>query len=177
MSNYRRAHDTGATWFFTVVTQGRQPMLTRPDVLDALREAFGTVKTTRPFVLESIVILPDHLHALWTLPAGDAEFGARWGMIKRQVSKAVAGHQDPLSDSMRSRKELGFWQRRFWEHQIRGEDDYARHMDYIHYNPVKHGYAQSPADWPHSSFMKCVEKGWYSADWASGVDIDGAFGE
>lgn len=177
MSNYRRAQDTGATWFFTVVTRGRQPVLTRPDVLDALREAFRLTKAARPFGLEAIVILPDHLHTIWTLPAGDADFGARWGTIKRRVSKSVVWHQGPRTDSMRSRKELGFWQRRFWEHLIRSEGDYARHMDYIHYNPVKHGHVSHPSDWPHSSFKKCVAKGVYPPDWASGADIDGTFGE
>jgi putative transposase len=177
MPNYRRAHEGGATYFFTVVTQNRAPVLTHPGVFDALREAIRTVKQCRPFELDAIVILPDHLHTIWTLPQGDADFGARWGMVKRSVSKTTFHPDNSVTDSMRTRKELGFWQRRFWEHMIRCEDDYARHMDYIHFNPVKHGYVSSPADWPHSSFHKCVARGIYPADWASGADIDGEFGE
>jgi putative transposase len=178
MSNYRRAREDGATYFFTVVTHRRQPILKRPDVLDSLRDAFRCVQQTKPFKLEAVVILPDHLHAIWILPPGDAKFGQRWGMIKRHVSKAMSkAISCPVSDSMRARREFGIWQRRFWEHLIRDDEDYARHMDYIHYNPVKHGYVESPADWPHSSFQKCVERGIYPMDWASGGDIKGEFGE
>jgi putative transposase len=178
MSNYRRAHEGGASYFFTVVTHSRQPILMRPDVLEALRDAFRCVRQARPFRLEAAVILPDHMHAIWTLPPGDAEFGQRWGMIKRHVSKAVSKViSAPVGDSMRARGEFGIWQRRFWEHLIRNDEDYARHMDYIHYNPVKHGHVARPADWPHSSFRKCVERGIYPVDWASGIDIEGEFGE
>ena len=178
MPNYRRAHEGGATYFFTVVTYRRQPVLLQPDVLDTLRTAFRDVRKERPFKLDAIVILPDHLHAMLTLPPGNPDFSARWGMIKRHVSKNVVSEDEkPVNASMASRQESGFWQRRFWEHQIRNDDDYARHMDYIHFNPVKHGYAKSPTDWPHSSFHKCVERGLYPADWASGADIDGEFGE
>jgi putative transposase len=178
MPNYRRAQEGGATYFFTVVTYRRQPVLMRPDVLDALRAAFRRVRTAKPFKLDAIVVLADHLHAIWTLPPGDAGFGARWGMIKRDVSKSVVSPDGmPINASMASRLESGLWQRRFWEHLIRNDDDYARHMDYIHYNPVKHGYANSAADWPHSSFRKCVERGIYPMDWAGESVIDGDFGE
>ena len=99
-------------------------------------------------------------------------------MIKRQVSKVALGHgRIAVSDSMHTRKENGVWQRRFWEHLIRDENDYARHMDYIHFNPVKHGYVERPADWAHSSFQRCVEKGIYPLDWAAGGGIEGDFGE
>ena len=178
MSNYRRAHEVGATYFFTVVTYRRRQVLLQPDVLQALRDAFRNVRQTRPFKLDAVVVLPDHLHTLWTLPQGDDDFGARWGMIKRYVSKTVGvPGSAPMTDSMKARREYGFWQRRFWEHLIRNDADYAKHMDYIHFNPVKHGYAKRPADWPHSSFRKCVEQGLYSVDWASGADIEGDFGE
>jgi putative transposase len=177
MPNYRRAHEGGSTYFFTVVTRERRHVLVLPHVLDALREAFRTAKHAKPFELDAIVILPDHLHAIWTLPEGDADFGARWGMIKRHVSKTVTMPKWNLTNSMLKRQELGLWQRRFWEHLIRNDDDYARHMDYIHYNPVKHGYVSSPVDWPHSSFHKCVERSRYPAGWASGAEIYGEFGE
>jgi putative transposase len=178
MSNYRRAHEGGATYFFTVVTFHRRPNLLQPAVLDALRGAFRKVRQVKPFKLDAVVILPDHLHTLWTLPPGDADFGARWGIIKRCVSKtAGASGAEATTRSMKTRRELGFWQRRFWEHLIRDDDDYARHMDYIHFNPVKHGYAKSPVDWPYSSFRKCVAQGIYPLDWASGVELEGEFGE
>ena len=177
MPNYRRACEGGSTYFFTVVTRERRHVLVLPDVLNALREAFRAVKQTRPFDLNAIVILPDHLHAIWTLPPGDADFSVRWGAIKRHVSKASGMAAPNPTHSMRTRGEIGFWQRRFWEHLIRNDDDYARHMDYIHYNPVKHGYAKRPADWAHSSFHKCVKRGIYPMDWAYETAIDGEFGE
>lgn len=178
MSNYRRAHEGGATYFFTVVTFHRRPNLLQPEVLDALRGAFRKVRQAKPFKLDAVVILPDHLHTLWTLPPGDADFGARWGIIKRYVSKTTgASGVAAKTRSMEARGELGFWQRRFWEHLIRDDDDYARHMDYIHFNPVKHGYVGSPADWPYSSFRRCVEQDIYPLDWASGADLEGEFGE
>ena len=176
MPNYRRAHEGGATYFFTVVTYRRQPILLQASVLDALRDAFRNVRMTKPFKLDAVVLLPDHLHSIWTLPPGDSDFGARWGMIKRYVSKTV-GQPVNMSQSMQARRECGFWQRRFWEHFIRDDADYARHMDYIHFNPVKHGYVDNPVDWPHSTFKRCVEKGIYPMDWASGVDNEGEFGE
>jgi putative transposase len=178
MPNYRRAHEGGASYFFTVVTHYRQPILLQPNILDALRDAFRNVRKIKPFNLDAVVILPDHLHSIWTLPPGDADFGARWGMIKRYVSKRVAlPVPTSTSASRQLRRESGLWQRRFWEHLIRDGEDYARHMDYIHYNPVKHGFARSPADWPHSTFRKCVEQGIYPLGWASGADIEGDFGE
>ncbi|MBW8457723.1 MAG: transposase [Thiobacillus sp.] len=178
MSHYRRSRMGGATYFFTVVTYRRQPLLTRPEAMDALREAFRSVQHAHPFEMDAVVILPDHLHALCTLPAGDEDFSRRWAMIKRLVSRAVGHLAAPVATpSMKTRHESGFWQRRFWEHLIRDDNDFARHMDYIHFNAVKHGHAGRPADWPHSSFRKCVERGIYPADWASGVEIEGEFGE
>ncbi len=177
MPNYRRAREVGSTYFFTVVTRERLHVLVLPHVLNALREAFRTVKQAKPFDLDAIVILPDHLHAIWTLPPEDADFSGRWGSIKRHVSKASGIAAPNPTHSMRTRGEIGFWQRRFWEHLIRNDDDYARHMDYIHYNPVKHGYAKRAAEWPHSSFHKCVERGIYPMDWACETAIVGEFGE
>ena len=137
-----------------------------------------SVKHAHPFEMDAVIILPDHLHALWTLPAGDEDFSRRWAMIKRLVSSVVGHLAAPVTmPSMKRRHESGFWQRRFWEHLIRDDNDFARHMDYIHFNAVKHGHAGRPADWPHSSFQRCVERGIYPVDWASGVEIEGEFGE
>ena len=112
----------------------------------------------RPFAIEAIVILPDHLHCIWQLPEGDNDFSERWRQIKRFVSIG-------LKSSLNARKEKTLWQRRYWEHLLRNEEDWRHHMDYIHYNPVKHGYVDRPADWPHSSFRQAMARGWYEASW------------
>ncbi|HEY5790920.1 MAG TPA: transposase [Gammaproteobacteria bacterium] len=163
--DYRRARQPGGTYFFTVVTHARQPLLI--DHVDRLRRAFRTVRARAPFDLEAIVILPDHLHAVWRLPQGDADFSSRWQRIKRLFSSGI----DLASgDGSRQRKrERAVWQRRFWEHAIRDGEDWRRHVDYIHFNPVKHGVAPSPGQWPHSSFRRAVQQGWYAADWGSQV--------
>lgn len=158
MSTYRRAYQPGGCYFFTVVTNKRHAILTNPDVLERLRAAFRHVQTTRPFTIEAMVILPDHLHCLWQMPADNHDFSTRWRMIKHYVSIGVGA---PIN----SRKEKLFWQRRFWEHLIRDEEDWRRHMDYIHYNPVKHGYVAKVSDWPHSSFHQAVKEKLYPPDW------------
>lgn len=183
MSRYRRPHVAGATYFFTVVTHRRQRILTHDDVRQALREAMRAAKARLPFRVEALVLLPDHLHAVMTLPPEDGDFSARWGMIKRQVARS-ARHlvTEGQTDSRLKRGEIGFWQRRFWEHQIRDEDDYARHVDYVHFNPVKHGLVTRVGDWPYSTFHRLARLGVYPPDWAgSGIeqpdDDDAEFGE
>lgn len=160
MSDYRRAFQPGGCYFFTVVTHERQPWLTEPESLERLRRAFKTVMQARPFEMDAVVILPDHLHCLWRLPEGDSNYPERWRQIKRFVAMGV-----PTPVNQRGEKHL--WQRRFWEHLIRDEEDWRRHMNYVHYNPVKHGYVRSPADWHHSSFARAVERGWYEPDWGN----------
>ena len=162
---YRRSNLCGACYFFTLVTHQRQNLLTIPQNIDRLRMAFKREKQKYPFDLEAIVILPDHLHALWTLPQNDHDYSSRWNRIKRFFSVGCVGAQTIQSISRQSKREQPVWQRRFWEHAIRDENDWRRHMDYIHYNPVKHGYVRSVAEWPYSSFARCVAKGWYAADW------------
>ncbi len=157
---YRRVYQKGGCYFFTVVTHHRRKILTQPDAVARLREAFRHVMQTRPFVLEALVVLPDHLHCLWRLPQDDNDFSTRWMLIKRYFSLGFAGGLDQS-------REKNIWQRRFWEHLIRNEEDWKSHMDYIHYNPVKHGYVQLPADWEYSSFHRMVERGLYPADWGS----------
>lgn len=160
MSDYRRAFQPGGCYFFTVVTYERQPWLTEPGNIERLRKAFQAVKRSRPFDMDAIVILPDHLHCLWRLPEGDSNYSERWRQIKRFVGMGV-----PTPVNQRGEKSL--WQRRFWEHLIRDDEDWRRHMDYIHYNPVKHGYVKIPADWPHGSFARSVARGWYAPDWGN----------
>ena len=112
--------------------------------------------TRRPFHIDGFVVLPDHLHAIWRLPAGDSDFSSRWREIKKAVTNGLGGS---FAGAV--------WQRRFWEHLLRDEQDWRRHMDYIHFNPVKHGLVQRPRDWAHSSFATCVAKGWYDEDWGA----------
>lgn len=140
MPEYRRASTKGGTYFFTVNTYRRQPVLIDEDVRDALREGIDKTREVMPFQILAWVLLPDHLHCIWMLPEGDADFAKRWGMIKRHVSQCCGdrlNHEEWLSESRRKRNETSLWQRRYWEHQIRDEADFARHVDYIHWNPCE----------------------------------------
>lgn len=173
MSRYRRTHIAGATYFFTVVTYRRQAILCDPEVQTALRNAIETVRNNRPFTIDAWVLLPDHLHCIWTLPIGDADNATRWGRIKRAVSLACgSSYRRPewLSASKRSHRESTIWQRRYWEHQIRDDRDFARHMDYVHYNPFKHGLCKHVAAWPFSTFHRYVAQGFYSSNWSGNPD-------
>ncbi|PPD03048.1 MAG: transposase [Methylobacter sp.] len=155
------------------MTFRRQPILCDEAVRVALREAISSVREQKPFTIDAWVLLPDHLHCIWTLPEGDADFSSRWGLIKRQVSIQCREHyrrDDWLNASKRKHRESTLWQRRFWEHQIRDESDFNRHADYLHYNPVKHGYCQQVADWPYSTFHRYVAEGVYPFNWAGVAD-------
>ncbi len=168
MSRYRRAAVAGGSYFFTVVTYRRQPILCDVAVREALRAAISTVRASRPFTIDAWVLLPDHLHCIWTLPEGDADFSTRWMQIKRLVSIACRDdyrRTDLLNDSKQKHRESTLWQRRFWEHYLHDDDDFNRHMDYVHFNPVKHGLVTTPAAWPHSTFHRYVAAGIYPADW------------
>jgi len=159
MTNYRRNFVKGGSYFFTVALADRGGSLLL-DHLDALREVFRHVKAEYPFHLDAMVVLPEHLHCIWTLPSGDASYPDRWRRIKAAFSRRLPNY------SLRSRSQMlkgerGIWQRRYREHIIRDEEDYRRHMDYIHYNPVKHEYVHRVFDWPHSTFHRYVEAGMY----------------
>src|SRR3954454_16667142 len=157
MTAYRRNAVAGATYFFTVnLADRRRSLLT--DNIEPLRAAFRGTRVRHPFTIEAIVLLPDHLHAIWTLPDGDADFAVRWSLIKANFSRALP-QDEPVSHSRRRKRERGIWQRRYWEHTIRGEDDLVRHIDYIHFNPVKHGYVDRVSNWPYSSFHRIVRLG------------------
>jgi putative transposase len=170
MTHYRRHTLAGGTYFFTLVTHDRHPWLCYDLARSTLRAAFIKVKQTHPFNIDAIVLLPNHLHCIWTLPDGDSNYATRWRLIKTYVTKQI-GNELPieakLSNSRLKRQEKHLWQRRFWEHWIRDEADYRCHCDYIHYNPVKHGLCQTPADWPYSSFHRFVQAGVYRSDWGS----------
>jgi len=165
--NYRRMYLKGGCFFFTVVTEARRPLLTRN--IELLQFAFRKVLERYPFCIDGFVVLPDHLHCIWTLPRGDDDYANRWRLIKHHFSRGLK-KGEYIANNRSSRGERGIWQRRFWEHLIQHEKDYQRHLDYIHFNPVKHGYVKRPCDWPYSTFRKCVRSGLYELDWASPPD-------
>ena len=173
MSRYRRAIIAGGTFFFTVVAYRRQPILCDEAIRVALREAVLSVRRAKPFTIDAWVLLPDHLHCVWTLPPDDDDFSGRWSLIKSAVSRAVGDQyrrSEWLNASKLKHRAATIWQRRFWEHCIRDENDLQRHIDYLHFNPVKHGLVTSVADWPHSTFHRFVEKGKYQMNWAGSAD-------
>jgi len=169
MTEYRRAWLPGGTWFFTVNLAERRGNRLLVERIGSLRAAFRSIGLRRRFQLEAIVILPDHLHCIWTLPPGDTDFSSRWSLIKGQFSRAIE-KSERISQSRSARGERGIWQRRFWEHLIPDDEDFNRHVDYVHWNPVKHGWAQRVADWPHSSFHDYVRRGLYPENWG-GEDL------
>ena len=178
MPNYTRARMPGGTYFFTVTTLERRPLLTRDMIRHALRHAIEKTRLTHPFLINAWVLLPDHLHCLWTLPDGDAEFSTRWSMIKRLTTQQLSNYPEftPQPNHSRTiRRESAFWQRRFWEHQVHDEDDFRRHLDYIHWNPVRHGYVANVSDWPYSTFHRWVMRGIYPKDWGNSYKAPGAF--
>ncbi|MEL7465319.1 MAG: transposase [Pseudomonadota bacterium] len=174
MSNYRRIRVEGGTYFFTVTLADRNSdLLVRR--IDLLRRAWAATHRDMPFHTNAVVILPDHLHAVWTLPAGDADFSERWRRIKGRFSRMLAA-DERRSASKREKGEKGVWQRRFWEHVIRDEDDFARCNRYCWYNPVKHELVERPAEWAFSSLHRDVRRGEVDPDWIVG-DEPGLFGE
>jgi putative transposase len=176
VTNYRRNFICGGSFFFTANLAERRLRLL-VDYIDLLRQAFRHVRRRHPFDIEAIVVLPDHLHAIWTLPEGDADFALRWRLIKSTFSRGLPA--DERRSASRAKKgERGIWQRRYWEHTLRDEEDFARHADYIHFNPVKHGHVGRVRDWPYSSFHRMVRFGVYPLDWAGdAADNPSGFGE
>jgi putative transposase len=149
MSEYRRLRIPGGCYFFTVNLEDRRSDLLVRHV-DVLRQAVHTVRRARPFHIDAFAVLPDHLHAVWTLPEGDADFPTRWRLIKKAFSRRLPAGESRSPSRVR-RGERGIWQRRYWEHAIRDDPDFAAHVDYVHSNPVKHGLVEKPADWPYST--------------------------
>jgi putative transposase len=175
MPRYIRAKTKGNVFFFTVVLAERSSSLL-VDEIDRLRKIYRMVQQRQPFETIAVCVLPDHIHVLWALPEGDADFSTRWSLIKSGFSRGL----DPGSRSASKvgKREKGIWQRRYWEHAIRDDADFERHVDYIHFNPVKHGHVTRVRDWPHSSFHRYVERGLLTVDWGGDMrDIQGSFGE
>ena len=161
---YRRANAAGATYFFTVNLADRNAdTLVRH--VDALRMVINRVKKIHPFSIVAMVVLPEHLHAIWRLPVEDANYPTRWALIKSGFSRLLP-KTERIASSRATKRERGIWQRRYWEHQICDDDDLAQHVHYIHYNPVKHGLAAYVSQWPYSTYHRYVADGTYPADWA-----------
>ena len=165
---YRRANAEGGTYFFTVNLADRHSDFLVQHIVD-LRAVMQAVKIAHPFSIVAMAVLPEHLHAIWRLPPGDADYPLRWSQIKAGFSRRLP-KDERIRTTRQTKRERGIWQRRYWEHQIRDEDDLARHVDYIHYNPVKHGLVSRPADWPHSTLHGYIDRNMLTPDWGVSVD-------
>ena len=180
MPRHVRFRVGGGTYFLTLVTCGRAPILTTPTARAALRESLGAVRHRWPFDLDAVVLLPDHLHTVWTLPPGDTGYPTRVSRLKELFTRrfvAAGGAETAPTPSRVRKRERGVWQRRFWEHAVRDADDFKRCLDYLHYNPVKHGLVARVADYPWSSFHRWVAAGEHPPEWGEGpapADVPGA---
>jgi len=174
MPNYLRPKVSGATIFFTVsLAQPGQDLLCLE--VERLRAAVQATRSDLPFAIDAWVVLPDHLHAIWTLPRGDSDFSTRWKLIKSRFTRSL-GKLAPRSLSQAAKGEAGIWQRRFWDHHIRDTGDFGTHLHYCWSNPVKHGLVRRAADWPYSSIQRDISRGWVDRGW-NGTIPDGQFGE
>ena len=170
MADYRRWYIPGGTYFFTLVTYRRRPLFQHAAARDLLGDLMRQQAERTPFETMAIVLLWDHLHCLWTLPPGDDDYSGRWKKIKATFTRdwlRNGGEDQPVSRAKAARGRRGVWQARFHEHTIRDEKDLENHADYLHYNPVKHGYVNRPWDWQWLSFRRFVELGQYDRDWGS----------
>ena len=173
LSDYRRCYVPGGSFFFTVVTERRASILANDLARDWLRDAIRHCQQQLPFRVDAMVILPDHIHAIWTLPPDNCAYSKRWGIIKKHFTQtwlALGGAEQSVTASRLRYRRRGVWQRRFWEHALRDERDYQSHFNYLHFNPVKHGLVKNVMDWPYSSFHHWVEQGVYSDHWGSKIE-------
>jgi putative transposase len=170
MPEYVRLREEGGTFFFSVVTYKRRLFLTEPLARQCLRTAWREMRARYPFELIALSLMPNHLHTIWTLPEDDTDYFSRWRFLKARFSRLYrleGGAEAPRSVSRKKRRERGFWQRRYWEHKIRDDEDLRRHFDYIHYNPVKHGLVTWPEQWPWTTFHRYARMGWYGTGWGT----------
>jgi len=168
MSEYRRFYREGSIIFLTIVTYNRQPIFKDEKNIALLRQVTAIVKSEMPFEILGAVILPDHLHFLWQLPPDNGDYSKRVGRLKALFTKSFKQKNNLIQEVPRSRiqhRESNIWQR-FWDHHIRNEQDFEQHLNYIHYNPVKHNLVSCPHFWQYSSFDLWVKKGVYSSQWA-----------
>lgn len=178
MSHYRRCYLPGGSFFLTVVTERRRPILCTELARACLRAAILDCQRQHPFRLDAIVLIPDHFHAIFALPPDDTDYSKRIGLIKKRFTQywvAAGGAEQSRSASRLRYRRRGVWQRRFMEHTLRDQRDHTNHLHYLHYNPVKHGHVACPRDWPYSSFHRWVSLGAYTPDWgcATAPDLDG----
>lgn len=177
MPNYKRHKIPGGTYFFTVVAFNRQNILCGAESRAILKSSIIEVRKTLPFVIDAWVLLPDHLHCIWTLPKNDDDFSKRWGMIKKNFTQQIknveyASFDEKIYASRQKHRESNIWQRRFWEHYIRDQDDFNKHCDYIHLNPVKHGLVTDPRKWGYSTIHRFIERGIYPENWGSSTNAE-----
>ena len=176
MPNYRRSRRDGGSFFLTLVTHQRRPILTTPSSRKILHESIAAVAESRTFELAGIVLIPDHLHIIMRLPEGDSDYSTRIGMIKTAFTRAYlagGGSEGQTTESRRRHRVRGVWEKRFWEHTNRDYKDFLFHLEYIHMNPVKHKLVERPIDWPWSSFHRYVKLGWYAPDWCGRIHLPG----
>ena len=174
MPSYRRWREDGATDFFTLVTYNRRPVLTSELGRRLLRGALEEVRSRRPFDMPVSVLLPDHFHCIWAMPADDDDFPGRWAQIKERFTRthlASGGSELRVTNDQRRQRRRGVWQPRYWEHRIRDEKDYVQHRDYIHFNPVKHGLTRTPEEWPWSTVHEHLRTGELAPDWWNSVRL------
>ena len=170
---YKRTDIKGGCYFFTVNLANRKSTMLI-DHIESLKHAIIQVKQNHLFIIDAMVILPEHLHAIWTLPQGDSDYAKRWMLIKSNFSRSIPKNE-LINNSRMSKRERGIWQRRYWEHTIRDDNDLQNHINYIHYNPVKHGHVDNPTDWPHSTIHHFIETGRLEPNWcheAEPIEID-----
>ncbi|MBN1941887.1 MAG: transposase [Phycisphaerae bacterium] len=175
MPGYRRNYE-GRLFFFTIVTKDRRDIFTDDSVSSALGQIIRQTCNERPWVTDAMVLLPNHLHAIWRMPENDRDYSTRISIIKKRFTQwylATGRKEAKVSPGQHRHRRRGVWQERFWEHTIRNARDYHMHLDYIHINPVKHGYAAKPIDWPWSSFHRYVKNECYERDWCGRVDLPG----
>jgi putative transposase len=173
---YRRAKTAGATYFFTVNLANRNAD-TLVKNIDVLRDVMTKVKTARPFAVVAMVVLPEHLHAIWRLPPGDSDYQTRWSLLKGGFSRRLPPGEH-RGGTRAAKRERGIWQRRYWEHQIRDDVDLERHVEYVHFNPVKHGWVTRAVDWPHSTLHGYIERGMVNQNWGGSMtNGESGFGE
>lgn len=180
MPNYKRTRIPGCTVFFTVNAYQRQTIFTEPLFRSALRKAIQETRLEYPFDIDAWVLLPNHLHCIWTLPENDSNTSIRWSMIKRLVSQQIGDkfhYQHQQTESRHKRKESTIWQRRFWEHHIIDNRDFITHLNYCYWNPVKHGEVKSVHSWPYSTFHRDVKRGLYPVNWCENEESELSFGE
>jgi len=168
MSRYARSWTPGGTFFFTVVTGSRERLFVQARCRRWLKEAYAAIEAKRPFDTVAFCLLPDHLHCIWTLPEGDSDYPMWWKLIKERFTRIYL--REEMFESRRNaskerRGERGVWQRRYWEHMVRDEEDLRRLCDYIHYNPVKHGLVRCAHEWPYSTLPRYVAQGIYPREW------------